>query len=86
MDISKWGFQNRNLVYFCLLYTSPTLPLRVGPARSPCRLFEVQGLRADLYVLVHSHCAVSYTHLDVYKRQRLAELCTLSSFPLPASL
>ena len=62
-DIVTTQFRQRgafaySLATGCLLCGEadvPALPLRVGSARSPCRLFKVQGLRADLYVIVHCH-------------------------------
>ena len=52
-------------------YSSPCQPdishryMQTGPLHVPENPFE-----ADIQALLHNHPAVSYTHLDVYKRQK----------------
>ena len=71
--VENFGFHNQSasfiswgLVYCCLLYTSSasrwTMRASVGDMTRPI-------LRVRWYSTENSRVAVSYTHLDVYKRQ-----------------
>ena len=46
---------------------------------------ENDAVTIGLTVPAHSVSPVSYTHLDVYKRQSLSSALTVAAFPVPRS-
>ena len=59
--IMKQDFGNRGLLKACLLYTSPVI--------GSSRIRSLSVAQRALAIRVRCFCPVSYTHLDVYKRQ-----------------
>ena len=55
--------------YDCLLYTSARHTLELSDVVCDQDHIFRSGVRGDQHILLYNAASVSYTHLDVYKRQ-----------------